>query len=202
MKEKVLISETSSKIVASAIELFNMHGYAGTSISDIAKKAQLSKGILYHYFGNKDELYLYCAKLCIDQYMQYLQCNLQNPTQNADMITENVKLRLQFFDDHPQYRTFFNFIISRKPDHLASELINIRQTLANSNTKRLKEITSNMQFGKGITEDDIIAFTVVLQNSFSFLLQDSADADKKEKQIEAAVRLTKIFINGLEEDLE
>ncbi len=201
MKEINLNNETVFKIVGSAIELFNLNGYSGTSISDIAKKAQLSKGILYHYFKNKDELYLYCARLCIDEYMKYLSEKLTNPTSITNAITENVKARIQFFNENPQYRTFFNYIVSRKPAHLAEELIKIRLPLTISNTKRIKEITGDIELGNGVFDDDIIAFTSILQNSFSFLLQDGYDENIKQKQIEKTVRLTKIFINGLKEDI-
>jgi AcrR family transcriptional regulator len=40
----------------SALILFAEKGYDATSISDIAITAQISKGLLYHYFKNKEEL--------------------------------------------------------------------------------------------------------------------------------------------------
>ncbi len=201
MKEINLNNETVSKIVESAIELFNINGYSGTSISDISKKAQLSKGILYHYFKNKDELYLYCANLCINEYMSYLHENLQNPILKADAIAENVRVRIQFFWEYPQYKTLFNYIVARKPIHLAKELIEIRQILADSNAKRLEEMLGNVKLGNGISKNDIITFTTILQNSSSYLLQDGVDEEKRNEQITAIVRLAKIFINGLAKDV-
>ncbi len=202
MRKIDINNETVFKIVKSSIELFNINGYAGTSISDISKNAKLSKGILYHYFQNKDELYLYCAKMCIEKYMIYLEENLQNNLSQSDAITENVKLRIQFFDEYPQYRTFFNFIISKRPNHLAKELIELRNSLNSSSAKRLKIITGGMQLGKGITEQDIVAFIALLQNSSASLLYNDIDQDKKLERIETGVRLAKIFINGLKTDID
>ncbi len=202
MKEINLTNETVLKIVESAIELFNINGYAGTSISDISKKANLSKGILYHYFKNKDELYLYCASMCIDDYLKHLHSNLKNPVSSTSAIAENVKLRIKFFTENPQYRTLFNYIIARKPNHLATELIQIQKKLTVSNMSKLKEVTGEIEFGKGVTESDIIAFISILQNNSAFLTLDSFDECEKEKRIDAVVRLTKIFINGLKEDIE
>ena len=91
MKEIDLTNETVIKIVESAMNLFNINGYTGTSISDISKKAELSKGILYHYFQNKDALYLYCAKMCVDEYNCYLEENLLNPILKADVIMDRTK---------------------------------------------------------------------------------------------------------------
>lgn len=38
------------------MELFMKQGYYATSISDIAKKAGISKGLLYNYYKGKEEL--------------------------------------------------------------------------------------------------------------------------------------------------
>ncbi len=202
MKQPDLTNETVSKIVDSAVSLFNIYGYAGTSISSVAKKAEVAKGSLYYYFENKDELYLYCSRMCIEKYMSYLDEHIQNPTCELQAIAENIKIRIQFFETYPEYRTLFNYIISRKPNHLSEELIEIRLKLAESNIQQLKKITSSMEFGKGVTEKDIVAFINLLQNNVSFLLQDDLGEEKKQEQIEIVLHLCKIFINGLKADVE
>ncbi|WP_349730075.1 TetR/AcrR family transcriptional regulator [Peribacillus frigoritolerans] len=47
---------SKEKIRAAAMELFMKQGYYATSISDIAKKAGISKGLLYNYYKGKEEL--------------------------------------------------------------------------------------------------------------------------------------------------
>ncbi|MGG0412056.1 TetR/AcrR family transcriptional regulator [Peribacillus simplex] len=47
---------SKEKIRAAAMELFIKQGYYATSISDIAKKAGISKGLLYNYYKGKEEL--------------------------------------------------------------------------------------------------------------------------------------------------
>ena len=53
-KEMRLRSE--EKILTAALELFATQGYKNTSISDIAKKAEISKGLMYNYFESKKAL--------------------------------------------------------------------------------------------------------------------------------------------------
>ena len=43
-------------IAGAAMELFAKNGFSGVSISTIAAKADVSKGLLYNYFENKEEL--------------------------------------------------------------------------------------------------------------------------------------------------
>ncbi|MCD4665178.1 MAG: TetR/AcrR family transcriptional regulator [Bacteroidales bacterium] len=46
------------QIMDVALELFADNGYAHTSISQIATKAKISKGLMYNYFKSKDDLLL------------------------------------------------------------------------------------------------------------------------------------------------
>lgn len=57
-KEQLLDLKEARKeqILMAALELFGSKGYQTTSISEIAKKAELSKGLLYNYFESKEEL--------------------------------------------------------------------------------------------------------------------------------------------------
>ncbi len=53
---KELRQEKINKIKQVAMELFASEGYIQTSISKIAKAANISKGLLYNYFESKDDL--------------------------------------------------------------------------------------------------------------------------------------------------
>jgi AcrR family transcriptional regulator len=44
------------KILSVALELFAKKGYHAASISQIAKKAKISKGLMYNYFASKEKL--------------------------------------------------------------------------------------------------------------------------------------------------
>ncbi|MCG6912995.1 TetR/AcrR family transcriptional regulator [bacterium BMS3Abin03] len=44
------------KILSAALELFAKKGFHATSIFQIAKKAKISKGLMYNYFKSKDKL--------------------------------------------------------------------------------------------------------------------------------------------------
>lgn len=48
--------QAKQKIMESALELFANSGYYSTSISQIAKKAGISKGLMYNYFESKELL--------------------------------------------------------------------------------------------------------------------------------------------------
>lgn len=45
------------EITAAALELFSERGYAATRLEDVAARAGVSKGTVYLYFANKEELF-------------------------------------------------------------------------------------------------------------------------------------------------
>jgi AcrR family transcriptional regulator len=48
---------TRQALVDSAVEMFTKHGYAGTSLDAIARRARVTKGALYHHFSGKQALF-------------------------------------------------------------------------------------------------------------------------------------------------
>jgi AcrR family transcriptional regulator len=45
------------EILEAALEEFTKHGYAGTRLDDVAARAGVTKGTIYVYFPNKDQLF-------------------------------------------------------------------------------------------------------------------------------------------------
>ncbi|MBL1213345.1 MAG: TetR/AcrR family transcriptional regulator [Ignavibacteriae bacterium] len=55
-QNKLLREKTSKKILEAALKLFARKGFHGTSMSDIAEAAGVSKGLAYNYYKSKKHL--------------------------------------------------------------------------------------------------------------------------------------------------
>lgn len=44
-------------LIRTAYQQFALHGYEKTTIDDILKASNISKGLFYHHFANKNELF-------------------------------------------------------------------------------------------------------------------------------------------------
>ena len=72
MNEKFynLPPEKQQKIINAGFRVFSQNSYKKSPVSEIAGEAGISKALLFHYFRNKKELYLFlwdtCAKLTIE----------------------------------------------------------------------------------------------------------------------------------------
>lgn len=69
-KKKEIESKRREQVLSVALNLFYKNGYKDTKIADIAKAANMSKGLVYHYFESKaDILFAYTPALnnCLDE---------------------------------------------------------------------------------------------------------------------------------------
>ncbi|MCM2535661.1 TetR/AcrR family transcriptional regulator [Neobacillus pocheonensis] len=58
--------EKQDRIINAAIKEFAQKGYDKASTNEIVKEAEISKGLLFHYFGNKKKMYLFLFDHCTD----------------------------------------------------------------------------------------------------------------------------------------
>lgn len=55
-KRAYMITETRGKLIKAARDAFAAKGYADSSMDDLTAKAGLTRGALYHHFGDKKGL--------------------------------------------------------------------------------------------------------------------------------------------------
>ena len=58
-----------TQLLELGVALFGQRPYAEVSIDEIAEKAGISRGLLYHYFGGKRTFYLACIEIAAQQLM-------------------------------------------------------------------------------------------------------------------------------------
>lgn len=84
--------EKQERILNAAINEFAQKGYDNASTNEIVIKAGISKGLLFHYFQNKKQLYLflfdYCTNIVIEEYYNQLEL------EESDFL---VKIQQAFF---------------------------------------------------------------------------------------------------------
>lgn len=61
-----LEKEKQERIVNAAIKEFANKGYDQASTNEIVKNANISKGLLFHYFKNKKQLFLFVFDYCVE----------------------------------------------------------------------------------------------------------------------------------------
>jgi AcrR family transcriptional regulator len=86
-------TDKKSEIYRATLGLISKNGFHGTPVSQIAKEAQVSIGIIYHYFSGKEELlnmlYLDIKKRFADHVNKFLNDDLSSE-ENLKLVLINI----------------------------------------------------------------------------------------------------------------
>lgn len=93
-------------IMDKAIELFAKKGYAETKIGDIAQAADMSVGLMFHYFESKEKLYEEIIQYGANATDTPREMNFENP---LDYFEGFLKVLFQYAREYP--RVLYLFMI-------------------------------------------------------------------------------------------
>lgn len=109
MNEKFysLPAEKRQRIISAGFYVFSQNSYKKSSMNEIAQQAQISKSLLFFYFRNKQELYLFlwdtACKLTV-KYLNDYRC--YEPGDLFQMMERGMNAKLALMEKHPYMANF------------------------------------------------------------------------------------------------
>lgn len=103
-------------ILRSASLVISRNGYQNATMEDIAAELLMTKGALYYYFKNKEELLYSCHDLILSAAMEQMEAIYLEELSSMDKMKKAIKAHL---DIAIQEKEVFNLIV--KPEQLFSE---------------------------------------------------------------------------------
>jgi len=97
--------ERKAQILRCARKLFAQHGYYQTQIADILKEANVSRGTIYKYFANKDDIFITLLENYYHQWEDAISLtrydiDIQHISP-ADFLRHRIRQSLIFFSEEP-----------------------------------------------------------------------------------------------------
>lgn len=182
MERKEQTRRMREKIIESAILEFNERGYDESSLNHVCKIGRISKGIIYHYFKDKDELYLACVKECYDTLLQYYNKHKKLYEGELD-IKELMEIRMKFFKEHQNLSGLFFHSILHTPDHLLERVKEVKKDLQSLNTRVYLEYLKHLDLRVSI--EDALMYLEVCQNAYNeYFRKRSSNCDDLNRIIE------------------
>lgn len=167
MKQSEKTKRTKEKILSAALIEFGTKSYEMASMNTICMEHQISKGLIYHNFKNKDELYLQCVKMCYEQLMQCLT-NTEHDFEDAqNELQEILHCRQMFFEENPYYRTLFFDSILQPPRHLVGEIRELKKEYDLYLADRYRKLLARLQLRDGISKEYAVEYFMVFQEMFN-----------------------------------
>ena len=88
-------NEKQGMIIDAALEVFREKGYANARMADIARRAGVSYGLVYHYFGSKEVLF----DLIVESWWNDLYAVMEKEIASEEPFSEKLVNIIRFFLD-------------------------------------------------------------------------------------------------------
>lgn len=168
MKRTERTELTVSKIQEAALAEFGVNGYSGGTINNICKKG-INKGLIYHNFKNKDELYL----ACLENSCQKLVSLIKESGCISDQL-QYMKLRMHFFTEYPNEAHIFFEAVLQPQEKLRDRIKQILEPFEEINERFYRLIVSGITLRDGITKEEAIDYFRQMQRMFNGYFSSSA----------------------------
>ena len=143
--------EKQRRIINAALNEFSKQPYETASTNKIVQEAGISKGLLFHYFGNKKNLYLFLYEYVVDKYSEttFRDLDLTEPNifkRYKQLLSINMHLALQ----NPAFFQFISMVQLEKNTEVTSELEALHNVKENYNYDKFLSGIDYSLFKEGI----------------------------------------------------
>ncbi|GMQ64516.1 TetR/AcrR family transcriptional regulator [Vallitalea maricola] len=107
--------EKQYKIINSAMEEFGKYGYEKASTNNIVSNANISKGLLFHYFGSKQGLFDFLINYSFEVMIKEINEKVNWEKMDIfERLKEIFMIKMKVSRKYPSIFHFFNIIIEYK----------------------------------------------------------------------------------------
>ncbi len=156
------------QIIKSAIKEFNDKGYTSASTNTIIKNANISKGALFTYFGNKEGLFFYLFDNIVDYFMKDMKVALDEAKGDIfDRISLATTEKIKAFIKAPDKFLFMTNAVLNVPDNIKIEVMKKSEELKNIGMAMMFTPESIKGLRRDIASDKIIFIIFSTMESLS-----------------------------------
>ena len=199
MKRDEKNQQSKLKILNAALQEFGENDYFTASTNNICKNNWISKGLLFHYFGSKDEIFMECVRKCFDELSSYIEEHI--PTEGVtveDIFGKYMECRIKFFKEYPYYKRIFHTAVFNAPAHLTGDIDEARKKLREVNELFLIKVLDNFKLKADVKKAEVIRVIIDFGN---FLLSKYKVKGEEEefmkKPIEEFIQMMKMLFYGI-----
>ncbi|MDQ2626073.1 TetR/AcrR family transcriptional regulator [Mycolicibacter senuensis] len=86
------------QMLDAAVQMFSINGYHETSMDSIAAAAQISKPMLYLYYGSKEELFGACLDRELARFVETVRTSIDFEQSPKDLLRNTIRSFLRYID--------------------------------------------------------------------------------------------------------
>ena len=140
------------RILDAALHEFAAKGYDGASLNTVWAENGISKGIIYHHFKDKDEIYLLCVEMCFKELTDYLGKAEKTLAGTVEARLQGYfDARLSFFYENPLYLGIFFDAALQPPEALIPAIAKLRREFDQLNISVLTGLLCSKPLREGLS---------------------------------------------------
>ncbi|MFS1664688.1 TetR/AcrR family transcriptional regulator [Streptococcus sp. zg-JUN1979] len=165
------------KIISAALSQFAQKGYADFVINDLCKVDGISKGVLYHNFSGKTDLYLTCVQESFEKALaMFLGEEGEIPS-----LADYMERRHRFYQQYPEHSHVFFEAIIATPKGLEADIAPQKAIFLDLNEQVCQKLLSESKLKEPIDEKRAMSYLRLIQEMFrSYYLTVSSDSSLTE----------------------
>ena len=189
-------------IIKAAAQVFSEKGYEKTTLDEIAQLAEFSKGSLYNYFENKEDLFLTTLEIGIQKLIEEMKAVTQSKNLISVQIQSILFVMVKFFkenDSYNKHRAFFQMMVNEKrvmACQASNEFLNRMQNMHKNMTQFFSSILDKGIKSKELRRGEPQAYAEVLLGIIHHHIF-MVNMDLIEFNEEKANQIFDIFFNGV-----
>lgn len=165
MKREEQKQQSKLKIINAALEEFGQNDYFTASTNNICKNNGISKGLLFHYFTTKDEIFMECVKKCFDELSLYVEEHTNIDEKDVEKnLTNYMECRVKFFNKYPLYKKIFYTAVFNTPPHLIDQIEEARKKMNYINERLLSTLMDNLKLKENVNKEKTIKIIINFTN--------------------------------------
>lgn len=153
---------SKDKIIAAAIDEFSKKGYNGFVVNELCKQGGISKGVLYHNFSGKADLYLLCARESFKKAMDIIK----GEESTVPTLEQYMERRHQFYKAYPKHSRIFFEVMVATPQDIKVELEPYKQMFEELNEQVCLNLLSTSNLKEGIQQEEALTYLRFIQDLF------------------------------------
>ncbi|ABS60058.1 TetR/AcrR family transcriptional regulator [Fervidobacterium nodosum] len=184
---KEVKNETKKDLILKiALEEFANYGFVAASTNRIAKKAGISKGLIFKYFKSKEKLYFSVFEQLISELYSVVLPKIEVCNDFFDSLIEVTKSKIEYFIVHPLEFKFLEILrndlenVNSKvfTTEMKKKLIELMMNEEKKSYNTLWEKFSNIKLKDGIDRNFAFEFTFTVLKSYGNLLLNKYSLQK------------------------
>lgn len=159
--------EKRERIINAALDEFARKKYKNASTNEIVKNANISKGLLFHYFNNKKSLYLFIFDYSLEVFANDFYNKLDfEETDILKRMKQVEILKLELIHKYPSLYDFMKCSVTDDSEEIKQELEDKTRIAAETAYRRLFENIDVSLFKDGFDPKSVINMIIWVIQGF------------------------------------